>query len=106
MSIDKIRVHNCGGGYTDYAMSGERINIPFATDSGIAKGIVAGNYCGLTFYWGSEIDINGSGFTVEYSEATTAVALNTVIDPVYLSPYTVISGSMSGLGPWLHVTIN
>ncbi|MCA9493131.1 MAG: hypothetical protein KC621_24540 [Myxococcales bacterium] len=68
--------------------------------------IPSGDHCQVTFSWSSVMSITGSGFTLEMDDETTAVTLDTPIDPVYLSSYTVTSGSMSGYGPWLLVSID
>jgi hypothetical protein len=96
-----VRVHHCGGGYTDVS-----VNDVFDPVAGGQFGIPAGDHCQITFAWGSDLEVQGPGYVVVYSESTTAVPLDEAIDPVYLSPYTVVSGSMSGYGPWLVVTID
>jgi hypothetical protein len=105
VDLAKVRVHHCAGGYTDYTVD-DTIDPVQVNHVAIA----AGNECGLTFYWDSNLDIDGYGslgaFTVRYSEATTYVPLSTDIDPVALTPYTVVSGSMSGGSPWLMVSID
>lgn len=101
VELDKVRVHHCGGGSTDYPV-GEVID----PVEGYALTISGGNHCGLTFYWDSVMDIDGPTYTVRYEEATTNVTLAEEIDPVVLTPYDVISGSMSGYGPRLIVTID
>jgi hypothetical protein len=98
--LDKVRVHHCGGGSTDY-------DIDETVDpvEGYSLTISGGDHCGVTWFWDSDLDIDGSGsygtFTVRFSEASTGVTLDTEIDPVALTPYEVVSGTMSGGGPWL-----
>ena len=94
--LDKIRVHHCAGGYTDVQVD-ETID-PVAV---IRVAIPAGNHCSITWYWASDLDVDGPAFTVRYAGATTTVTLAADIPPVALSPYSVVSGSMSGGGPWL-----
>ncbi len=101
VDLTGVRVHHCGGGYTDVA-----VNDTFDPVAGGGFAVPSGDHCSLTFAWGSALEIDGPSFTVSYSETTTAVPLDTPIDAVYLSPYTVVSGSMSGYGPWLYVTID
>ena len=105
VTLDKVRAHHCAGGYTDYPVD-DTIDPVQVNHVAIASG----NECGLTFYWDSNLDIDGHGnlgdFTVRYAEATTYVALSTDIEPVALTPYTVVSGSMSGGSPWLMVSID
>jgi hypothetical protein len=100
VTLTKIRVHACGGGYTDVTV-GQTID-PVAVQS---VQIPAGDHCQLTFYWSTSLDIDGPTYTVRYSSSTTAVPLSADIEPVYLSPWSVVSGSMSGGGPWLLVDI-
>lgn len=101
VTLHKVRVHHCGGGSTDYV---ENASIDPVAGYDVAIG--AGNHCGLTFYWSSAMDIDGSGFTVRYAETSTAVTLDSVIEPVALAPCSVLSGSMSGVCPRLYVTID
>lgn len=104
VTVDKVRVYHCGGGYTDYPVA-DTID-PVVVNH---VEIDAGDHCGLTFFWSSDLDIDGDGslgaFTVRYEEATTAVTLDTDIDPVALAPYSVVSGSMPGGAPWLLTNI-
>ncbi|MEZ4240754.1 MAG: hypothetical protein R3F59_32290 [Myxococcota bacterium] len=102
-TLTKVRVNHCAGGSTDYTVGSID---PVATNQ---LSIAAGNECSLTFFWGSNVDIDGDGslgtFTVRYAQSSTTVTLASTIDPVALSPYSVISGSMSGGSPWLLVDI-
>jgi hypothetical protein len=100
--LDKVRFHYCAGGSTDVQVD-ETLDLV----AGSSVGFSAGDYCGLTFYWDSVLDIDGPGYTVRYSQATTAVTLeDDTPDPVALTPYSVISGSMSGAGPSLYLDFN
>lgn len=101
MTLTKIRVHACSTGYTDVTV-GQTFD-PVVVHS---VAIPAGNHCSLTFYWSSDLDIDGPTWTVRYSESTTDVTLATDISPVALSPWTVISGTMPGGSPWLLVSID
>jgi hypothetical protein len=94
--LDKIRVHHCGGGYTDVTV--DQTLDPVALNH---VAIPAGDHCSLTWYWGGDLDVDGASYTVRYAEATTTVVLDAEIPPKSLSPYSVVSGSMSGGGPWL-----
>lgn len=102
--LDKVRVFHCGGGSTDYEVD-ETID-PVVVQH---VSIDAGNHCALRFFWSSDLDIDGDGslgpFTVRYAEDTTDVTLATDIEPVALTPYSVVSGSMSGGAPWLLTNI-
>jgi hypothetical protein len=99
--LTKVRVHKCGGGYVDYPVG--------ATVDPVAGGSVpigAGNLCFATFYWGSTMEVDGPAYTLEVEDSTTTVTLGEEISPVALTPYTVVSGTMSGGGPWLLVDVN
>ncbi|MCB9688169.1 MAG: hypothetical protein H6735_24230 [Alphaproteobacteria bacterium] len=99
--LEGLRIFHCGGGYTDVSVG--------ATFDPVAGGTVtipSGDHCQITFSWSSVMSITGSGFTLEMDGETTVVPLDAPIDPVYLSSYTVTSGSMSGYGPWLLVDID
>lgn len=101
VTLQKVRVHHCAGGSTDYTQ-----NQAIDPVAGHQVAIGAGDHCGLTFYWSTAMDIDGSGFTVRYAEATTSVTLASTIEPVALTPCGVISGSMGGVCPRLYVTVN
>lgn len=101
VELEGLRIFHCGGGYTDVAVGATIDPVAGATVT-----IPSGNHCQITFSWSSVMDITGSGFTLEMDAATTAVTLDTPIVPVYLSSYSVTSGSMSGYGPWLLVAID
>lgn len=101
VTLDDLVVHHCGGGSTTYA-----IDTTFDPVAGAQFAIAAGNHCGLTFHWGSDIVIDGPAYTVEHSASSTSVTIGTEIDPKLLSPCTVTSGSMSGGCPWLLVYVD
>jgi hypothetical protein len=99
--LDKVRVHHCAGGYTDVQVD-ETLDLV----DGATVSIPSGDHCGLTWYWDSALDIDGPTYTVRYAQATTGVTLDDEIPPVALTPYTVVSGTMSGGGPWLLSSID
>jgi hypothetical protein len=101
VTVQKLRVHHCGGGTTD-------VTVGATVDPVVANTvpIPAGDHCAVTFYWSTTLDIDGPTYTVRYSQSTTTVALDTEIDPKALTPYSVIAGTMSGGGPWLLVAID
>ena len=105
VTLTKVRVSHCGGGFTDYAVNQTLDPVAVYT-----LPIAAGDHCSVTYYWGSALLIDGEGsqglFTVRYAQATTTVTLKADIDPVALSPYSVVSGSMSGGAPWLLMDID
>lgn len=99
-ALDKVRVHHCGGGATDVAV-GEDLD-PVA---GFEVAIPAGDHCGLVLFWDGPMDVDGDGslgaFTVRVTAGSTTLTLADPIAPVALAPWSVVSGSMSGGGPWL-----
>lgn len=104
VTLDKVQVNHCGGGSTDVAVNDTLDPLVLQTVA-----LPSGNHCSLTFYWGSAMDLDGDGslgeFTVRYAESTTTLTLETDIPPVALTPYSVVSGSMSGGSPWLLANI-
>lgn len=101
VELEGVRVHHCAGGSTDHPV-GEIID----PVEGFELPISAGDHCGLTLYWGSSLDITGPGYVVRYDEPSTDVVLDDPIDKVELTPYSVVSGSMGGAGPWLVTSID
>jgi hypothetical protein len=101
VTLAKVRVHHCAGGYTDVT-----VNDALDPVQVYSVAIPAGDQCSLTFYWNSALDVNGPAYTVRYAQSTTAMTLSTDIAPVALTPYSVVSGSMSGGGPWLLASID
>jgi hypothetical protein len=98
--LTKVRMQHCAGGYTDYA-----VNQTIDPVAGYSLSIGPGDECYATYFWGSTMDIDGPTYTVRYSQPTTTVALSGDIAPASLSPYSVLSGTMSGGGPWLMMVI-
>lgn len=100
VDVDKLRVHHCGGGYTDYDVSA--VVDPVA---GHEVTIAGGDHCSLTWFWDSDVVIDGTGasgaFTVEATADSVTIPLDTEIDPVLLTPWSVTSGTMGGGGPWI-----
>lgn len=105
VTVDKVRVHHCAGGYTDHS-----VNDTIDPVDGYTMAIPSGDECGLTFYWSSALTIDGDGalgaFTVSHSGSTTSVTLEDEIPPTLLGGCTVTSGQMSGGCPWLLVHID
>jgi hypothetical protein len=99
--LDKVRVHHCAGGSTDVQVD-ETLDLV----AGATVSIPSGDQCGLTWYWDSVLDIDGPSYTVRYAQATTSVTLDDDIPPEALTPYSVVSGTMSGSGPWLLSSID
>lgn len=101
VTLEKVRVNYCGGGFTDYAVNGY-VDLVV----GYQRTITGGDICGIRSYWDSEMDIEGSAFLLEYDSLYTDVSVTpTGPVPANLTPFTVIQGSIYGQGPQLVVTI-
>ena len=98
--VDKLRVHHCDGSFQDYA-----VNQWVDPVVGYTRRVNGGDLCSATWYWSSDIDINGDNFTLKAWPSSTTVNLETP-KPVEVLPYKY-SGSPSA--PWqepeLHTTI-
>ncbi|MCB9764635.1 MAG: hypothetical protein H6739_32975 [Alphaproteobacteria bacterium] len=104
VDLDKVRLHACAGGTTDYTVE-ETID----PVDGYGLDIDAGDWCGVTLYWGGVMELdgdNGSPFSLEVDHASTYVPLATTINPVDLVPFDVVSGSISGSAPSVRLDIN
>lgn len=86
--VDGVRIHNCGGGYTDYGV-GDTVDLV----KGFTITINGGNLCAAEIFWDSDIYITGGGFTLKSSPSSTIVDLDPLA-PGYLNPFSVVSGTM------------
>src|SRR5687768_16459739 len=73
-----VRVHYCGGGYDQYAV-GQTVD-PVA---GHEVTVAGGDLCGVTWYWGSAMEIEGASFSLEANDASTSATIqsNGDVDP-------------------------
>jgi len=98
VTLTSVRVIDCAGGHTDY-----EVNKTIDPVAGYEVQITGGDLCGVTYNWGSSIDINGTGslddYTVQSTASSTTVALGHLIMPAHLTQWSVTVGSMSGGGP-------
>ncbi|MEQ1503699.1 MAG: hypothetical protein ABMB14_15780 [Myxococcota bacterium] len=103
VTLTKVRVGFCSGSTTDVT-----VGAVIDPVEAVVVAIPAGDLCGIQWFWGSDLDVDGPGYTVRYSAATTAVVLDPdgTLPPKALSPYSVVSGSMGGGGPWLLASID
>lgn len=99
--LHKIRINHCSGGYTDVS-----VNATLDLVAGVNVSIPAGDHCSIVWYWDNALDIDGPTYTVRYSQSTTSVTLEAEIPPKSLTPYSVVSGTMPGGGPWLLSSID
>lgn len=88
--VEGVRIHKCGGGHDDYA-----IDDTFDPVKGFSVTVNGGDLCSAEVFWDSDIEIEGSGFDLEATPATTSVALDAGenIDNT-VTPWKVVAGSM------------
>jgi hypothetical protein len=79
--VHKVRVHHCDGSYQD-----RTVNQWVDPIAGHTVRINGGDLCSATWYWDSDFDINGTGFSLRAWPDTTSVNLE-AIKPVDLVPY-------------------
>lgn len=101
VGLEKLRVHHCGGGYTDVSV-GATVD-PVAP---VSIPVPAGDHCAVTLHWSTDLDVDGPTWTVRYAQASTTLVLEEEIAPKLLSPWTVVAGTMQGGGPWLLAAID
>jgi hypothetical protein len=101
-TLDAVRMHACGGGYTDFAVDEE---LDLTTQ--VTVTVSAGAWCGVSALWGSSLVISNGSWTVEYAEPYTSAVIdsNPEDTSVALTPVDVVSGTPSGLPPRLYVTV-
>lgn len=99
--LTKIRMHTCGGGYTDYSV-GQTLD----PTQPYSRSIGAGDWCGVTVVWGSDVEVSTTSATAVYDEPYTSAEIEDG-DPfsVAMTPYEVASGTWSGVAPRLYVLI-
>ena len=70
--------------------------------AGYTVPVAGGNFCGVTWAWGSTMSIEGPAYDLEAYDDTTFFAIDSAgnIDPVGLEDWDVVSGTYSGLGPY------
>jgi len=100
--LDAVRVHKCGGGYTDY-----QIDQWIDPVEGWETTISGGNLCGASVKWGSDLLVESSSFQLRYEQVVTHVPFASVAGgEEELTPFVVESGSFSGSNPMLMVTLD
>lgn len=105
VTLTKFRIHPCSGSDVDYPVD-EDID---PVDGFTYIDVTGGNLCGVTFYWGTDMILNGNdgtSFVLEYTANTTSVTFATPIPAVLLTGTTILSGSPTGTGPKIYVTMN
>lgn len=100
-TLDKVRMHRCGGGYVDYP-----VGASIDPTEMWSVAIDAGDWCGLSVVWDGAVSIDGPSFTVSYEEPYTSVGIDGP-DPssTPLTPFTVVDGTFSGTSPRLYAWI-
>jgi hypothetical protein len=101
--VEDIRMHKCGGGFTDYAVD-QTIDLKNA----FTKTVGTGDWCGVSVRWGSNVAITNGAWTVQYSELFTALPIDSkpATMNTALTPYDVSTPTFSGTAPRLYVTVN
>jgi len=102
--LDKVRVHPCGGGHTDYSVQ-ETID----PVEGYTLEIAGGDICDVTLFWGGVMTLEGEdsngAFTLEVDDGPTGLNIDgTGSDSVSL-PYDQTSGFIFVGNPHLHVDV-
>ncbi len=100
VTIEKLRVNYCGGGYTDYAVDSAEDLV-----AGYSRTITGGDLCGVRVYWSSPMTIESPTFLLEYDSSYTDVYITSGPQPASLTPFSVLEGSIYGGGPLLLVTL-
>jgi hypothetical protein len=96
-----VRVHTCGGGYTDYTA-----DVAIDPTEGWSTTITGGDLCGVTVRWETDVVVASSAFELAYEYPTSAVELTgSAYDQVALTPFVVESGTFSGSNPKVRITI-
>ncbi|MEL6342473.1 MAG: hypothetical protein AAFV53_05030 [Myxococcota bacterium] len=105
VTLDRVRVHLCGGGYTDYPV-GAAID-PVA---GYGLTIQGGDLCKVTFFWDSDMTLEGSNaigaYSLRYTEAFTEVVLSGPDYGADLDPFIVENGVVHAGNPHLPVEVD
>jgi hypothetical protein len=102
VTLDKVRLHYCGGGYADY-----EVDTSIDPVAGHSVAVQNGDYCGVTAFWATDLYIDGANgaFTLRYSPDSTYVALSGTTQSADLAPFTVVDGFIHGGNPKLWITI-
>lgn len=100
--VEAIRLHKCSGGFQDFAVE-QTLDLK----NTYTKTVGAGDWCGVSVRWGSNVEITNGSWTVEYSEPYTALALdgNPATENTTLTPYDVTHPAFSGGAPRLFLTM-
>jgi hypothetical protein len=95
-------MHKCAGGYTDFPVE-QTVDLK----NTFTKTVAGGDWCGVSVRWGSNVQITNGTWTVEYSEAYTAMAIdgNPAAENTTMTPYDVVNSPFSGGAPRLYMTL-
>jgi len=102
VTIEKVRMHYCGGGYTDITVD-EQVDLV----AGWGLDFAPGNYCAVKLFWDTDLlldgtDTNNNAFTISHDAAFTHIGLTTGSSTVALSQVDWIVGVIYGGNP--HIT--
>ncbi len=101
VEVTGVRVHRCGGGYTDYPI--DELVDPTEPQTLVIAG---GDLCAVSVGWSTDLVVASAAFEVRYEHAWTTVLLTGAArDEAELAPLVVDSGTFTGSEPALRVTI-
>jgi hypothetical protein len=99
--IDTVRVHACGGGYTDVT-----VDTWIDPVAGWQFTLPSGDLCGVSVRWGDDVLLDAPTFTLRYEQLATHVPFTSSTGgEVVLSPLTVDSGTWTGAAPRLVISV-
>jgi hypothetical protein len=100
-TADYLRMHKCAGGYDQYTID-KQVDLV----SGFDVAIAAGDYCGTSVKWSTDVEFGAASFDAVYSEPHTSVTLTGSTSEAGLTPFELTAGTMPQAGPRLVVTID
>ncbi|MCB9673446.1 MAG: hypothetical protein H6736_24700 [Alphaproteobacteria bacterium] len=100
VNVYKLRIHYCGGGYTDYSVKQWVDPV-----DGFSVTINGGNLCSATVFWDSDIVLHGNGFEIVAEPTLTSVSLDPIKDADVL-PWHVTEGNPGAGTPQLLVELD
>ena len=101
--LGKVRVHICGGNtVVDYTVDEEIDPV-----EGYTVTVNGGDFCGVTFFWDTDVTIHGgtgTGWGIAYTPSSTYLPISTMVAP--LTPFNLLYGVIYGGNPELHMSID
>lgn len=102
VKLGKVRMNVCNSSPVDYV-----VNADIDPVAGYTLGIAAGDYCGATFFWDTNMTIDGgtgTGWGIEYTPNSNYLPIATMVAP--LTPFNLLYGVIYGGNPELHMSID